>query len=130
MQPILSAVPVDTYAAPRVNTSYKRASGEAAFRRSHASDRELPYVPALVRPQFQCLSEDNLRAIELRMEYQARSAALSQRIDARVGRVTAEAHMAAERRSATLRQHAARHAKAAAEMRVKRMQEDYRTIGF
>ncbi|AYU79059.1 hypothetical protein conserved [Leishmania donovani] len=130
MQPISSAVPVDTYTAPLVNASYRRANGEAPLSSSRASDSQLPYVPALVRPQLQFFSENDIRALELRMEYQAQDAARSQRIDARASRVSAEAHAAAEQRSAMLRQRAARHAKAAGEVRVKKIQEDYRSMGM
>ncbi|CBZ27305.1 conserved hypothetical protein [Leishmania mexicana MHOM/GT/2001/U1103] len=129
MQPISSAVPVDTYTAPLVNASYKRANGEAPLSRSRVNDGQHPYVPALVRPQLQCFSENDIRALELRMEYQARAAARSQRIDARASRVSAAAHAAAEQRSVVLRQRAARHAKAAGEACVKKIQEDYRTMG-
>ncbi|KAG5501332.1 hypothetical protein JIQ42_06333 [Leishmania sp. Namibia] len=129
MQPISSAVPVDTYAAPRVNASHKRANGEAPLSRLRASDRGLPHVPALVRPQLQCLTEDDIRALEKRMEFQARADTRGQRIDARVSRVSIEAHAAAEQRSDVLRRRAARHAKAAGEVRVKNFQEEYRTMG-
>ncbi|KAG5478763.1 hypothetical protein LSCM1_06167 [Leishmania martiniquensis] len=130
MQPISSAVPVDTYAAPRVNASYKRANGEAPLSRSRAIDRELPCVPALVRLQLQCLSESDIRALELRVKYQARDAARSQRMEARASRVSAEAHAIAEQRSSMLRQRAARHAKVAGEVRVKKVLEEYRAIGM
>ncbi|GET88822.1 hypothetical protein, conserved [Leishmania tarentolae] len=129
MQPISSAVPVDTYTAPLVNTSYKRANGEAPLSSSRVSDRQLPYVPALLRPQLQCFSENDIRALELRMEYQARTDARSQRIDARASRVSAEACAKAEQRSVMLRQRAARHANAAGVVCVKKIQEDYRTMG-
>ncbi|KAI5688582.1 hypothetical protein MNV84_04061 [Leishmania braziliensis] len=130
MQPISSAVPVDTYTAPRANTSYKRANGEAPLSRGRVSDRELPYVPALLRPQLQCFSGDDIHALELRIEYQARIAARDQRINARANRVSTEAHAAVEQRSNVLRQRAARHAKAAGEVRVKKIQEDYHAMGM
>lgn len=131
MQPIVSAVPVDAYAAPRVNASYKRANGEAPLsRRRHAAAAATADLPASVCPQLQCLGEDDLKGIERRMYADAQAAARQQRIDERVRRVAAAAHAEADVRSDRLRQRAARHAWAAGEVRVRQIQEEYRTTGL
>lgn len=126
MQPIRSSVAVDSYAPPRVNAAYRRANGEAPLS-THRSEAPLS---ALLRPQLVALSDDDVRGIERRMHHHDRAVQRNNRIEERVSRVSAQAQATAEQRQAQLRQRAARHAKVAGELRVKQIQEEYRTMGM
>ncbi|KPI87142.1 hypothetical protein ABL78_3795 [Leptomonas seymouri] len=126
MQPIAPLVAVDTYPAPSVNAAYKRANGEAPF----SSRTTEAMLPALLRPQFVALSEDDLRGLERRMYYQDRAAQRDSRIEERVARASARTRAAAEQREAQLRLRAARNAKVAGEVRVRKVEEEYRVMGM
>ncbi|KAK7196052.1 hypothetical protein NESM_000539200 [Novymonas esmeraldas] len=126
MESVAAALHVDTYVAPRINASYRRANGEAPLSRSRAADNTP--LPAALRGQLQCLTEEDVCALERRMEREARAAEHDRRAAARVARVSTEAHAAAEQRSHQLRQRAARHSKVAGEVCAKKVQEDYRTM--
>lgn len=126
MQPIVSVIPVDSYRGPAINVSYKRANGEAAF--AHCTTETA--LPASVRPQLTTLTEDDLRSLERRMHYAERAEQRNDRIAARVLAASAQAQAAVEQRNARLRQRAARHAKVDGEVRVKQIQESYRTTGM
>jgi hypothetical protein len=126
MQTISSAIAVGTFAAPPVNATYKRANGEAPLSQ-HKTESVLP---ALLRPQFIALSDDDLHGLERRVYYQDRAAQRNSCIAERAARASASARLAAEQRESRLRLRAARHAKAAGEVRVKEIQEEYRTIGM
>ncbi|KPA83818.1 hypothetical protein ABB37_02028 [Leptomonas pyrrhocoris] len=126
MQPITSSIAVDSYTTPSVNAAYKRANGESALS-NHATTVVLP---ALLRPQLVVLSDDDLRGLERRMYYEDRTAQRNDRIEERVSRASAQARAAAEQREVQLRKRAARSAKAAGELRVRQIQEEYRTTGM
>lgn len=126
MQPVTSSIGVDSYNSPSVNVTYKRANGEVPL----SVNTPQPVLPALLRLQFVVLSNDDLRGLERRIYYQDRAAQRDNRIEERAARVAAQSRLTAEQREAKLRQHAARHAKVDGEVRVKQIQEEYRTIGM
>lgn len=126
MQPISSAVAVDSYVAPRANASYRRAHVAASLA-THASE---PPLPALLRPQLLTLSDDDVRGVERRMVHSERAALRDARIAERAARVAAQAEAAAGEREVRLRQRAARRAKVAGEVKAKQLQEEYRTMGM
>lgn len=115
--------PADCTAGP-VNYRYTRAYGCAPTK-----TRDDPALPASLRPQFQVLSEYDVKHLDRHLQHvekeNEREAAIRQRASARLTKARAEA----DARAVRVRRQAERRARVAGEQVAKQTQEEYRTVG-
>ncbi|RNF17544.1 uncharacterized protein Tco025E_04779 [Trypanosoma conorhini] len=104
--------------------SHKRSQGEAAFAQASLA----PHLPALLRPQFQVFSGDNLRAIERRLARDDAARAEEQKIQERCARAREQRNTESQRRIELIQRRTARRAAAAERVEERRLQAELRQL--
>ncbi|KEG06914.1 hypothetical protein DQ04_11671010 [Trypanosoma grayi] len=104
--------------------SHKRAQGEPAF----AQVCVAPRMPALLRPQFQVLDADNLKAIDRRLQHDDATRKEEEAIQARCASSRERSRAEAQRKIEAIQKRTARHANAAAMVEERRLQAEFRQL--